>query len=578
MEANLQLETCQAPIDVWDADTGKHITSFTGHPGSNVVSLSFNRKGTLLASGGTDRIIRLWDVATGQQLETITEHSINDRYRDWVEVVFSHDGSKLASTGAWDLTARLWDATGPHLKTFRHTSGVYAVAFSHDDRTLATGSFDGDIRLWDTVTGVMKKILIGHTEGIRSLAFSPNGSMLVSGSSDHTVHLWEIPLTGDMNDDGIVNIQNSERPPMYWIDSEVGTLHRLIDDKVENFLPSVRNVVSLAVDATDGKLYWAEKTGKRTGRIRRANLDGTNVHLLKDLTSVPLDIALDTVNNKLYLTNAWGKVQRLNLDGSNFQPNLITGLQMPNHLALDVTRGKIYWTEQTSDSTGKIQRANLEGTNVELVKDLTSAPRGIAVDNVNGKIYLANAYGKVQRLNLNGSNFKPNLITGLESPEGIAVDAVNRKLYWAENGSIKRANLNGKNIENIVTGLDAPANIALGIIPTDTAIAAAPATVRVIPDETTLRANYPNPFNPETWIPYQLAKSAEVTLHIYATNGTLVRTLALGHQSAGIYRNRSRAAYWDGRNELGESVASGIYFYTLTAGDFTATRKMLIVK
>ena len=100
----------------------------------------------------------------------------------------------------------------------------------------------------------------------------------------------------------------------------------------------------------------------------------------------------------------------------------------------------------------------------------------------------------------------------------------------------------------------------------------------LIPKETVLLPNYPNPFNPETWIPYDLAKDAEVTLHIYAVNGTLVRTLALGHQPAGMYQNRSRAAYWDGKNEFGESVASGVYFYTLTAGEFTATRKMLIRK
>ena len=100
----------------------------------------------------------------------------------------------------------------------------------------------------------------------------------------------------------------------------------------------------------------------------------------------------------------------------------------------------------------------------------------------------------------------------------------------------------------------------------------------LVPKETALLPNYPNPFNPETWIPYHLAKSAEVTLHIYAVNGTLVRTLTLGHQSAGIYQNRSRAAYWDGRNAFGEPVASGLYFYTLTAGDFSATRKMLIRK
>ena len=98
------------------------------------------------------------------------------------------------------------------------------------------------------------------------------------------------------------------------------------------------------------------------------------------------------------------------------------------------------------------------------------------------------------------------------------------------------------------------------------------------PDETALLANYPNPFNPETWIPYQLAKPADVTIRIYATSGVLVRTLSLGYQPVGIYQYRSRAAYWDGRNEVGESVASGVYFYTLTAGDFTATRKMLIRK
>ena len=98
------------------------------------------------------------------------------------------------------------------------------------------------------------------------------------------------------------------------------------------------------------------------------------------------------------------------------------------------------------------------------------------------------------------------------------------------------------------------------------------------PKETTLLANFPNPFNPETWIPYQLAKDTNVTLHIYAMNGTLVRTLTLGHQAAGMYQTRSRAAYWDGKNALGEPVASGVYFYTLTADDFSATRKMLIQK
>ena len=98
------------------------------------------------------------------------------------------------------------------------------------------------------------------------------------------------------------------------------------------------------------------------------------------------------------------------------------------------------------------------------------------------------------------------------------------------------------------------------------------------PRQTGLLANYPNPFNPETWIPYQLAVPADVMLSIYAVDGQLVRCLTLGHKAAGRYQSRSRAAYWNGRNEVGEPVASGIYFYTITAGEFTATRKMLIRK
>ena len=102
--------------------------------------------------------------------------------------------------------------------------------------------------------------------------------------------------------------------------------------------------------------------------------------------------------------------------------------------------------------------------------------------------------------------------------------------------------------------------------------------VSLTPKETELLANYPNPFNPETWIPYRLAEDTFVTLTIYDGSGQVVRTFDVGHRVAAVYENRSKAIYWDGKNGLGEQVASGIYFYTLTAGDYTATRKMLILK
>ncbi len=99
-----------------------------------------------------------------------------------------------------------------------------------------------------------------------------------------------------------------------------------------------------------------------------------------------------------------------------------------------------------------------------------------------------------------------------------------------------------------------------------------------IPTETELLANYPNPFNPETWIPYQLTEPADVTLTIYDANGGAVRRLDLGYQLAGYYTDKTKAAYWDGKNAGGEQVASGVYFYHLKAGDYSQTQKMLILK
>ncbi len=99
-----------------------------------------------------------------------------------------------------------------------------------------------------------------------------------------------------------------------------------------------------------------------------------------------------------------------------------------------------------------------------------------------------------------------------------------------------------------------------------------------IPAETELLRNYPNPFNPETWIPYRLAEDTVVALTIYDLNGQIVRTIDVGHQTAAVYENRSKAIYWDGRNEIGEQVASGVYFYHLSAGGYSTTRKMVILK
>ena len=393
---------------------------------------------------------------------------------------------------------------------------------------------------------------------------------------------------------------------------------------------------SIALDVVGGKMYW---TDSGWGKIWRANLDGSNV---KQLISGggELDIALDVVGGKMYWTD-WNAdvIERSNLDGSNVEHLINTragigGWVRPGGIALDVAGGKMYWTIYSS---GKIQRANLDGSNIEDLVTGLRGPRRIALDVVGGKMYWTNTNtitGKIQRSNLDGSNIEDLVTQGLSWPYDIAlgvaypvnprivredvnrdgvVDETDVAVVVANLGKTgeNRADVNGDGIVDVadlivVVGAveDAAAAPSLasaglfGLTATEVRQLLTEARQRPLtdpvslrgiavlegllalftPEETALLANYPNPFNPETWIPYQLATPADVSLKIYDIQGQVVRRLSLGHQAAGFYETRSRAAYWDGRNALGEPVASGVYFYTITAGDFTATRKMLIRK
>ncbi|MDE0554147.1 MAG: T9SS type A sorting domain-containing protein, partial [Candidatus Poribacteria bacterium] len=371
-------------------------------------------------------------------------------------------------------------------------------------------------------------------------------------------------------------------PLMYWIETPSGTLYRLIETRVENLAPNVQNITSLAVDMAAGRLYWGEKTGDKTGRIQGSDLAGKNVQLITELTSVPQSIAIDTARKKLYLTNSWGKVQRLNLDGTNFEPNFITGLKPPINIALDVGDGKIYWTE----ARRHIGRANLSG-NPNIRSVFTGSGHLSHLVVADGKIYwieqLGQNKGRIRRIGTKDKQVE-ELVTLRSIPRGIAVDRVDRRLYWTtDRGRIQRANINGQRIQNVARGLISPGDLAIDTterVLTETVVEAAQMAPKAmaLPNETQLLLNYPNPFNPETWIPYHLATRTNVKVSIYDSQGTLVRVLPLGPQPAGSYTSRSRAAHWDGRNALGERVASGIYFYQLQTDEISPLRKMVVLK
>ncbi len=251
----------------------------------------------------------------------------------------------------------------------------------------------------------------------------------------------------------------------------------------------------------------------------------------------------------------------LRLDNNHFS-------SLPDGIFIGLTSLDTFFIREQTDSNGNAVPALSLSLELEKVADgmfKAVAPAGAPY---NIKIYLT---------------LKDGVISGGQDYITIPKGSVE-----SDTATVTRSPSDSTNVVNVsIDRVNEPPNIhdgysvsydntqVLAVIP---AVNGAPNSTVEIPDVTNLLPNYPNPFNPETWIPYQLSKSADVTFTIYNMRGIVVRELALGHKSAGYYTSKNRAAYWNGRNNLGEKVAAGMYFSTLKAGDYTATRKMLIRK
>ena len=477
-----------------------------------------------------------------------------------------------------------------------------------------------------------------------------------------------------------VLIPPAQRPPMVWVDG--GAIYSLIGTEVQEFIPNLNNVMNITIGG--GKVYWTAKTSASAGTINAANLDGSGKTELTSIRAIPIGIAVDTPNSKLYWTNSRGRIQSANLDGSGIQ-NVMQNIRNPNDLALAggnvywtesnhgsvrfvnlkgqkqvrvistgndpagslaIAGGKVYWTEKVGENGGTINSANLNGSGATELASILATPIGIAVDTARSKLYWTNARGRIQSASLSGSSIR-NVVSGLGSPGEIvlsnsikaptatppkstttaagknkydingdgAVDdkdvdmlllAVLSELTAAKYDVNGDGSVDVKDVREVNKNLDTGAASAPALLgrkfsavqrdrlqdQIDLLVATndrSPATLKTLiylqqllamarPEKTQLLANYPNPFNPETWIPYELATDTDVRITIYNAQGVVIRTLQLGQQAAGYYTDRERAAYWDGRNALGEQVASGVYFYQLETDDMSSLRKMVILK
>ena len=514
-------------IRLWGASTGQHKQMFMGHA-NRATSVLFSPDGQMLAEGTRDGKIHLWDISTGQLKKTLIENSGNLPVRT---LSFSPNGQTLAAGGS---NIYLWNVVSG-VQTLTITGSVDDISFSPDGLMLAGGGITPDVYVWDTIRGTLLWTFMGHHTGVRSVSFSPDGRMLASGSYDGTVLVWDLtlPVQADM----VVNISPS-----------------LVQS------PAVGQRLVLSLNITDGQNVAGYQATVQFDASALQYISGLDGNFLPDgAFPVPLVISGDTVT-----------LAATALDGeSNGNGTLATlTFEVVAVKASTVTLSDVLLT----NSTGRSSRPQV------VAAKITGPPKQDEDVNSDGVV-------NIQDLVLVAAHFGQKEQSKTDVNADGVVNIIDLTLVAAALGNAAGApSLHSSGLDILAaadvqqwlwTARQVPFTTPAyqrGILMLEQLLA------MLTPKETALLANYPNPFNPETWIPYQLAEPANVTISIYSPDGKLVRVLELGHQPIGIYESRSRAAYWDGRNAVGEPVASGLYFYTLTTGDFTATRKMLMRK
>ena len=514
-----------------------------------VDSLAFGPNGRTLIVGFHDAVIGVWDtVNQGWTRSWITKTRLDEEFKGWEgtdgvspdyevrywppRLALSRDGKtvvaladRYANVGRWEVD------TGKLIGRFEGYANSSMLGFSASGEYFTTEHW-GIIRVWDSVTTEIISEM-QYDNGGYAVALSPNGKYVGIAHADRRITVWDVDTATVKH---VLPGAGWNRAITFSADSRLvaavtfSPVIRVWDVETgEKIAELEERDVSVGYDSLrfspDGKWFAA---GNSSIIAIWETQEFTLQHVVRGLGVIGGDDSFEFSPNSRWIAGYTGRqehrIQFWNIETEEVDLELPTGLVLMARFSPD---GRWFTTAIWGPERG------------------TYAP-GVQIWNVQtGQL---------------ASEFSPPYHRIIFSPDGVTV-AVGHY-----DGRIHLV----------------PIEAVLPHLRQDIPIAVKPSELQLdsleVAKKDALLPNYPNPFNPETWIPYQLAAASSVRIHIYDLMGWRVRTLDLGGQQAGAYLSRSRAAYWDGRNTLGERVATGVYFYRLETDDFTATKRMVIVK